>query len=346
MIPRGWDDRPMSITQGGAMRHSIALLAAALCSVPATAPAQTHSTSSARAYPERSIRFIVPFAPGGTNDIIARLTGAKLQEALGQSVVVDNRAGGGGVVGIDIAAKAAPDGHTLLMSNLNMATNPALMKNLPYDTLRDFAAVSLVATSPTVLVVTPSLPIRSVRELVDYARTNPDKLSFATSGIGSTTHIPMELLISMTKIRMVAVHYKGGGPAMIDLAAGRVSPAFTTILSVMPYLSSQRLRALAVSTPKRSPALPDIPTVAEAGVPGYAFTGWWGVSVPARTPRPIVSLLNSEIGKMLAQKDVREKLTAQGADPEPTTPEAFAAYIRDETVKWGKVIREAKIQVE
>ena len=320
------------------MRHSIALLAAAFCGVAAPAAGQ--------AYPERSIRFIVPFAPGGTNDIIARLTGAKLQEALGQPVVVDNRAGGGGVVGIDIAAKAAPDGHTLLMSNLNMATNPALMKKLPYDTLRDFAAVSLIATSPTVLVVTPSLPIRSVRELVDYARANPDKLTFATSGIGSTTHIPMELFISMTNIRMVAVHYKGGGPAMIDLAAGRVSPAFTTILSVMPYVSSQRLRALAVSTPKRSAALPDVPTVAEAGVPGYAFTGWWGVSVPARTPRTIVSKLNGEIGRMLSQKDVREKLTTQGADPEPTTPEQFAAYIRDETAKWGKVIREAKIQVE
>ena len=320
------------------MHRTIALLAVVLCGAPIAVLAQK--------YPERSIRFVVPFAPGGTNDIIARLTGAKLQEALGQPVVIDNRAGGGGVVGIDIAAKAAPDGHTLLMSNLNMATNPALMKKLPYDTLRDFAAVSLIATSPTVLVVTPSLPIRSVRELVDYARANPDKLSFATSGIGSTTHIPMELLISMTGIRMVAVHYKGGGPAMIDLAAGRVSPAFTTILSVMPYISSQRLRALAVSTSKRSAALPDVPTVAESGVPGYAFTGWWGVSVPAKTPRAIVLKLNDEIGKMLAQKDVRDKLSGQGADPEPTTPERFAAFIRDETAKWTKVIREAKIQAE
>ena len=318
------------------MQRPIALLAAALFAAPA----------AAQKYPERSIRFIVPFAPGGTNDIIARLTGAKLQEALGQPVVIDNRAGGGGVVGIDIAAKAAPDGHTLLMSNLNMATNPALVKKLPYDTLRDLAAVSLIATSPTVLVVTPTLPIRTVRELIDYARANPGKLTFATSGIGSTTHIPMELLISMTKISMVAVHYKGGGPAMIDLAAGRVSPAFTTILSVMPYLSSQRLRALAVSTPQRSAALADLPTIAESGVPGYAFTGWWGVSVPARTPRTIVAKLNDEIGRMLAQKDVREKLVGQGADPAPSTPEAFAAYIRDETAKWGKVIREAKIQIE
>ena len=256
------------------MQRPFLLLAAALFAAPA----------AGQKYPERSIRFIVPFAPGGTNDIIARLTGAKLQEALGQPVVIDNRAGGGGVVGIDIAAKAAPDGHTLLMSNLNMATNPALVKKLPYDTLRDLAAVSLIATSPTVLVVTPTLPIRSVRELVDYARANPGKLTFATSGIGSTTHIPMELLISMTKISMVAVHYKGGGPAMIDLAAGRVSPAFTTILSVMPYLSSQRLRALAVSTPQRSAALPDLPTIAESGVPGFSVDNWYSFLGPRGMP--------------------------------------------------------------
>jgi tripartite-type tricarboxylate transporter receptor subunit TctC len=300
----------------------------------------------AQKYPEKSIRFIVPFAPGGTNDIIARLVASKLQEALGQPVVVDNRGGGGGVIGIDLAAKAAPDGYTLLMANLNMATNPALVRKLPYDTLKDLSAVSMLATSPVVLVVSPTLPIKSVRELIGYAQANPGKLTYATSGAGSTTHIPMELLISMTRIRMVAVHYKGGGPALIDLVAGRVSPAFTTILSVMPYVQSQRLRALAVSTPKRSSALPDIPTVAEAGVAGYAFTGWWGMVVPARTPQAVILKLNGELGKILAQKDVREKLIGQGADPEHTSPDAFAAYIGAETAKWGKVIRDANIQAE
>lgn len=302
--------------------------------------------AAAAAYPERSLRFIVPFAPGGTNDIIARLVAAKLSESLGPPVVVDNRSGGGGVIGIDLAAKAAPDGYTLLMANLNLATNPALVQKLPYDTLKDLSAVSLLATSPVVLAVAPSLPIRSVRELIAYAQKHPDKLTYSTSGVGSTTHIPMELLIAMTGIRMVAVHYKGGGPALIDLVAGRVSPAFTTILSVMPHIQAQRVRALAVSTPKRSSVLPDVPTVAEAGVPGYAFTGWWGMVVPARTPREVIVRLNSELAKILAQKDVREKLIGQGADPEHTSPEQFGAYIRSETLKWGKVIRDAKIQAE
>jgi len=319
-----------------ALRTASLLLFAALVCAPA----------SAQKYPDKSIRFIVPFAPGGTNDIIARLMAAKLHESLGQPVVVDNRGGGGGVIGIDTAAKAAPDGYTLLMANLNLSTNPALVKKLPYDMLKDLAAVSLLATSPVVLVVTPSLPVKSVGELIAYAKAHPGKLTFATSGMGSTTHIPMELLISMTGIRMVPVHYKGGGPALIDLVGGRVSPAFTTILPVMPHLQSQRLRALAVSTPKRSSALPDVPTVAEAGVPGYAFTGWWGMVVPARTPRPVVVTLNTELGKILAQKDVREKLIGQGAEPEHTTPERFAAYIREETAKWGKVIRQANIQAE
>ena len=306
----------------------------------------TSTGHAAQAYPDRSIRFIVPFAPGGTNDIIARLVAAKLHEGLGQPVVVDNRGGGGGVIGIDLAAKAAPDGYTLLMANMNLATNPALVNKLPYDTLKDLTGVSLLATSPVVLAVTPSLPIKSVRELISYAQANPGKLTYATSGIGSTTHIPMELLISMTGIKMVAVHYKGGGPALIDLVGGRVSPAFTTILSVMPHIQAGRIRALAVSTAKRSSVLPDVPTVAEAGVPGYAFTGWWGMVVPARTPSPIVKTLNSELAKILAQKDVRATLVGQGAEPEHTTPEQFSAYIRSETAKWGKVIREANIRVE
>jgi len=302
--------------------------------------------ASAAQYPARSIRFIVPFAPGGTNDIIARLVAVKLHEAFGQPVVVDNRGGGGGVIGIDLAAKAAPDGYTLLMANLNLATNPALVKKLPYDTLGDLSAVSLLATSPVVLAVAPSVPIRSVRELIAYAQANPGKLTYATSGIGSNTHIPMELLISMTGIKMVPVHYKGGGPAMIDLIGGRVSPAFTTILSVLPHIQAQRVRALAVSTTRRSPVLPDVPTVAEAGVPGYAFTGWWGMAVPARTPRTVITTLNAELAKILAQKDVREKLIGQGADPEHTSPEQFGAFIRSETQKWGKVIRDANIQAE
>lgn len=307
-----------------------------------------HSTPgiAAQIYPYKSIRFIVPFAPGGTNDIIARLIAAKLHEALGQPVVVDNRGGGSGVIGTELAAKASPDGYTLLMANLNLVTNPVLFATLPYDTLRDLSAVSLLATSPTVLATSPSLPIKSVLELIAYAKAKPGQLTYGTSGMGTTTHIPMELLISMTGIKMVPVHYKGGGPMLIDLIAGRVSPAFTTILSVMPHLQAQRLRALAVSTSKQSSALPDIPTVAESGVPGYEFTGWWGVVVPARTPRSVVANLNAQLGKILAQRDVGEKLIGQGADPEHTSPEQFSSYIHAEVAKWGKVIKEANIRAE
>lgn len=301
---------------------------------------------AAQNYPDKPIRFIVPFAPGGTNDIIARLLAAKLHEALGQPVVVDNRGGAGGVIGTELAAKSSPDGYTLLMANLNLATNPVLVKKLPYDTLKDLSAVSLLATSPAVLATSPSLPFQSVRELIAHARANPGKLTYGSSGIGTTTHIPMELLISMTGIRMVAVHYKGGGPMLIDLMAGRVSPAFTTILSVIPHLQAQRLRALAVSTSKRSSALPDIPTVAESGVPGYAFTGWWGVVVPARTPRSIVAKLSTHLGNILAQNDVRERLIGQGADPEHAGPERFSSYIRAETTKWSKVLTDANIRAE
>lgn len=312
-------------------------IVAVACSTPGFA---------AQNYPDKPIRFIVPFAPGGTNDIIARLVAAKLHEALGQPVVVDNRGGAGGVIGTELAAKSSPDGYTLLMANLNLATNPVLVKKLPYDTLKDLSAVSLLATSPAVLATSPSLPFQSVRELIVHARANPGKLTYGSSGIGTTTHIPMELLISMTGIRMVAVHYKGGGPMLIDLMAGRVSPAFTTILSVIPHLQAQRLRALAVSTSKRSSALPDIPTVAESGVPGYAFTGWWGVVVPARTPRSIVARLSTQLGNILAQNDVRQRLIGQGADPEHAGPERFSSYIHAETTKWSKVMKDANIRAE
>lgn len=298
----------------------------------------------AQPYPSKAIRFIVPFAPGGTNDIVARIVGAKLGEAWNQPVVIDNRGGAGGVIGTDLGAKSAPDGYTLLMANVNLATNPSLVKKLPYDTLKDFSPVSLLATSPTVLAVNPAFPAKTVGELIAYAKRNPGKLNYSTSGAGTTTHIAMELLISMTGIKMVPVHYKGGGPAMIDLIAGRVSPGFTTILSVIPHLKANRLRALAVSTAKRSPVLPDVPTVAESGLPGYEFTGWWGMVVPAQTPRVIVAKLNAELGKVLGDSSVRANLIQQGASPEHTTPAQFASYIASEISKWAKVIRQAGIK--
>ena len=301
---------------------------------------------TAQTYPEKPIRFIVPFAPGGTNDIVARMVAVKLTEAWGKPVVIDNRGGAGGVIGADLAAKSVPDGYTLLMANVNFATNPGLVRNLPYNTDKDFAAVSLLATSPSVLVVHPSLNVRSVKELIALAKAKPGQLNYSTSGAGSTGHMAMELLKQMAAIDMVAVHYKGGGPALIDLIAGRVSPGFATILSAVPHIEGGRLRALAVSTPKRSAALPDLPTVAESGVPGYEFTGWWGVVVPARTPQPVITKLNAELVKILSQPDVRERLMREGADPASTTPQAFATYMRTEVAKWSKVIKDANIRVE
>lgn len=298
----------------------------------------------AQPYPSKAIRFIVPFAPGGTNDIVARIVGAKLGEAWNQPVVIDNRGGAGGVIGTDLAAKSAADGYTLLMANVNLATNPSLVRKLPYDTRKDLSPVSLIATSPTVLAVSTAFPAKSVAQLITYAKSNPGKLNYSTSGKGSTTHIAMELLVSMTGIKMVPVHYKGGGPAMIDLIAGRVSPGFTTILSVIPHLKAGRLRALAVSTKTRSPALPDVPTVAESGLPGYEFTGWWGMVVPAHTPRPVISKINMELGKILADSTVRDNLIKQGATPEHTSPGQFGAYIASEISKWSSVIKQAGIQ--
>ena len=303
-------------------------------------------SAAAQNYPGRPIRFIVPFAPGGTNDIVARMVGVKLAEAWGQPVVIDNRGGAGGVIGADLAAKSVPDGYTLLMANVNFATNPGLVRNLPYDTVKDFAAVSLLATSPSVLVVHPSVPARSVKELIALAKAKPGQLNYSTSGAGTTGHMAMELLKQMTGIDMVAVHYKGGGPALIDLIAGRVSPGFATILSAAPHIEGGRLRALAVSTLKRSSALPDLPTVAEAGVPGYEFTGWWGLVVPARTPQPVIVKLNRELVKILSQPEVRERLVREGADPASTTPEAFAGYMRTEVAKWSKVIKDAHIRID
>lgn len=296
-------------------------------------------------YPSKPIRFIVPFAPGGTNDIVARIVGAQLGEAWGQPVVVDNRGGAGGVIGTDLGAKAPPDGYTLLMANVNFATNPALVKKLPYDTLRDFQPVSLLATSPSVLVVHPAFPANSVKELIAVAQSKPGQLNYSSSGAGTTGHIAMELFKQIARVDMVPVHYKGGGPALIDLVAGRVSPGFATILSVIPHLKAGRLRALAVSTPKRSSALPDTPTVAEAGLPGYEFTGWWGMVVPANTPRQVVSKLNAELGRQLAQPEVRGNLVKQGADPEHTSPDQFSAYIKSEIAKWTKVVKDANITI-
>lgn len=302
--------------------------------------------SHAQVYPERPIRLVVPFAPGGTNDIVARISGAKLAENLGQTVLVENRAGANAVIGTEAVARAEPDGYTLLMVNINFAINPAMNGKLPYNALRDFSPISMLAVSPVILVAAPSSPISSVKQLIAYARENPGKLNYATSSAGSNTHVPMELLAAMTKLDMAPIHYKGGGPALIDLLAARIPVGFGTMLSVLPYIKANKLRALAVSTSTRSAALPNVPTVAEAGVPRYDYAGWWGIVAPAKTPQAIVDRLSVAFKEVQHQPFMRDRLSGEGAEPRTSTPDEFARFLADETGKWGKVARSANLRTD
>ncbi|HUP95213.1 MAG TPA: tripartite tricarboxylate transporter substrate binding protein [Burkholderiales bacterium] len=294
----------------------------------------------AQPYPAKAVRFVVPFAPGGGSDLVARTVAAKLTEALGQPVVIDNRAGAAGTIGADIAAKSPPDGHTLLLgSNGPLAINPSLYAKLPYDAARDFAPVSLVTVMPFVLVVHPSLPVKSVKELIALAKSRPGQLNYGSPGNGSTTHLANELLKSMTGMQIAHVPYKGVAPAATDLISGNIQMMSGDLSTLMPHVRSGRMRPLAVTSSRRSTLLPDMPTVAEAGVPGYEAIGWFGVLVPAGTPAPIVERLNSAMLKGLAAPDARQRLSAFGGDVAVGTPEQFAAHIRTEAAKWGKLIK-------
>jgi tripartite-type tricarboxylate transporter receptor subunit TctC len=313
----------------------IALAVLLLFTVPAVA----------QPYPSKPIRFLVGFAPGGTNDIIARTVAQKLTENMGQSVVVENRAGANTAIATELAARAAPDGYTILLTAPGHATNAALMK-LPFDPVRDFAFISLMVESQNLLVVHPSLPARNVKELIAFSKKRPGQINFASSGTGTTVHLSGELFQFMTGVKWVHVPYKGGGPAAIELLAGQTSLMFANLPTVIQYAREGRLRALAVTGTRRSPALPDIPTVAESGVPGYDVTNWFGVSAPAKTPRAIIDKLHAEIVRALNAPALRERLTSQGADPVGNTPEQFTAFIQDEIVKWAKVIKAAGIKGE
>lgn len=298
------------------------------------------SGALAQSYPAKPLRFVVPFAAGGGSDLVARTVAAKLTEALGQPVVVDNRAGAAGSIGADIAAKSPPDGHTLLLgSNGPLAINPSLYAKLPYDASRDFAPVSLVTIMPFVLVVHPALPVRTVKELIALAKSKPGQLNYGSPGNGSTTHLANELLKSMTGTSITHVPYKGVAPAATDLISGQVQMMSGDLSTLLPHVRSGRMRALAVTAARRSSLLPNVPTVAEAGVPGYEASGWFGVLVPAGTPQPIVTRLNSAIVKGLESSDSRERLAALGGEVAGDTPEHFAAHIRTEAAKWSKLIR-------
>ena len=298
------------------------------------------AAAMAQSYPNRPIRFVVPFAPGGSTDTLARTIGQKLTEALRQQVVVDNRSGANGNIGMEIVAHAAPDGYTILLGYIaNLGIGPGLYAKLPFDPVRDYAPITQLASSPNILAVHPSLPVKSFREMIAYAKTNPKKLNFASSGVGSIGHLTGELLNRSAGVDMVHVPYKGSGQAVIDLLGGQVQMMFSGMSSVMPHIKAGRLRALAVTGAQRSPAVPDVPTIAESGFPGFAATAWYGVLATAGTPKPIVNRLHDEIVRALALPDVKERLNNVGFELVGGTPDEFAAFIKSEIAKWAKVVK-------
>jgi tripartite-type tricarboxylate transporter receptor subunit TctC len=296
----------------------------------------------AQNYPTKAVRFVIAFTPGGPSDILTRLVGGKLSESMGQPFIFDNRPGAGGNIAGEITAKSPPDGYTILMGNNSiLATNAALYKNMSFDPVKDLAPVALIASQPNILVVHPTLPVKSVKELVALAKSKPGQLNYASSGSGAAAHLAAELFQSMTATKMVHIPYKGAGPALIDTLAGQCQVMFATSLSVASYIRSEKVRALAVSTGKRSQSFPNLPTIAEAGVPGFEATTWHGVVAPAGTPAAIIGRLNSEINKLLQAPDMRERLTSQGAEIIGGTPQEFAGYIQREIPKWTKVIKDS-----
>jgi tripartite-type tricarboxylate transporter receptor subunit TctC len=302
---------------------------------------------SAQDYPRKPIRLIVPFSPGGGNDTVARAIAQGAGATLGQPIVVDNRAGAGGVVGAELAAKSAPDGYTLFLGGVGShAVNPNLHKHLPYDPVRDFAPITLVATAPSVLVVHPSVQARTAGEFAALARANPGKLNYASNGNGSSAHLAAVLYESLAGVKMVHVPYKGLAPALTDLLAGQVQAMFSSVVAIVPQIRAGKLRALAVTGKKRTALLPDLPTLDEAGVPGYEAGSWYGILAPAGTPGPVVAKLNDTFQHTLAQTDVKDRLAAEGAEVIGGPPEVFAAHIAVELARMGKLVRDARISME
>ena len=297
-------------------------------------------------YPARPVRLIVPSSPGGGTDITARLIAPKLSEYLGQQVVVENRPGAGTMIGGEAVARAAPDGYTLLMGISTLAINPAIYRKVPYDALRDFVPVSQAVSLSNILVTHPSLPPRNVRELIAFARARPGQINYASAGVGTSPHLSMALFLSMTGLKMEHVPYKGSGPGVIDLVAGHVPVMMPNMLSALPHIKAGRLRAHGVTGVKRASGAPEIPTIAEAGVPGYEAVQWYGVLAPAGTSREIVAKLHGAVVRAVQNADVKARFLADGADPVGSSPEEFAAYIRAETAKWAKVVKDAGIRQE
>jgi tripartite-type tricarboxylate transporter receptor subunit TctC len=305
------------------------------------------SAAAAQSYPSKPLRMIVPFPPGGATDIIARVVAERLGASLGQSIIVENRPGAGGSIGSDLVAKAAPDGYTILMATTSThSIGPALNPKLPYVVERDFAPVSHVATSPSVLIVGTSVPAANVRELIAAAKARPGRLTYGSSGTGTIVHLSGELFRSMADVDLVHIPYKGTQLAIPDIINGQIAMMFDNIVSALPHIRSGKVRALAMGGPKRSPLLPELPTVGESGLPGYVSDAYFGVFAPAATPREIVARLAGDIGRIVREPDVQMRFSNQGAEPVGGAPDAFAAVIRADTAKWTKVIRDANVRLD
>lgn len=327
-------------------RIGYAVAVAFACIAAGAAQAQATSASSGQAYPTKPVRMVVPFAPGGGTDVIARYVASGMTDSMKRQVVVDNRAGANGIVGTEIVSRTAPDGYTLLFVSSPHSVNPSLYAKLPYDTLRDFAPVSMVATSPYVLVVHPSLPVRNVKQLIALAKAQPDEITYGSGGSGSSAHLAAELFNQMAGVKLREIPYKGAGPALLAVISGESAAVFGNALTVKPHIQSGRLRALGIASAKRSPSAPEIPTIAESGVPGYRADAVLGMLAPARTPRAIIDTLNAEVHKTMRQPGAVEAMRNVGVDIALSTPEEFGRVIESEMQRWGKVIRSLNLKVQ
>jgi tripartite-type tricarboxylate transporter receptor subunit TctC len=313
------------------------------CAVLFAAISCTTSTAFAQTYPAKAVRLVVPFAAGGSTDIIARVLGQKLNEMWGQPVLIDNRAGGSTVIGTEIVAKSPPDGHTLLVTPAPFTIVPSLMQKLPYDPHKDFEPITLINTTPLVVVVNPGVPAKSLKELIALAKARPGVLNYGSSGSGGSNHLAGELFNVMAGVKMVHVPYKGNAPALTDLIGGHVDVVFNGLTSALPFIKTDKLRALGMTSLNRSVALPNVPTLDESGLKGFQAVAWNGLTAPARTPRNVVDKINADVQKVMRSPELIEKLKAEGSDPVGNSPELYARFLREEIIKWAKVIKFANI---
>jgi tripartite-type tricarboxylate transporter receptor subunit TctC len=299
----------------------------------------------AQEYPTRPLKLIIPFPPGGSNDVVGRMIAAQLSQRLDKPVIVENQGGAGGLIGTEMAAKAAPDGYTLLLISVAYAFNPHIYK-LPYDPATAFTPVAMLGAGPVVIAVTSTLAVNSVKDLIALAKDRPGALNYATAGVGSFQHLASELFKQQANIDMVHVPFKGGGPAMADVIAGNTQVAVGSLIQMLPQIKAGRLKALGVGSASRIPALPDVPTISEAAIPGFEVTNWWGIVVPAGTPRPVVERLNKELTAVVASSETKKRFESEGADPVTMKPDEFARFIASETTKWARVVKQGNIKSE